>query len=148
MLELRRKRRKIRKLRGSRTCGGGSVKKRKGAGHRGGRGMAGSHKHKWTWIVKYDPDHFGKHGFTPPRRRPSSEINLWQISQMIDRGIAQEREDGTLVLDLVSLGYDRVIGKGELKKPVTIIARHFSEKAIRKIEEVGGAIERLGDENA
>ena len=36
-----RHKRKIRNYRGSRTCGGGSAKNRKGAGNRGGRGKAG-----------------------------------------------------------------------------------------------------------
>ena len=43
-----RKTRKIRKLRGSRTVAGGCSKKRRGAGNRGGKGMAGGHKHHWT----------------------------------------------------------------------------------------------------
>ena len=34
------------KMRGSRTCGGGCSKKRRGAGHRGGRGLAGTGKKK------------------------------------------------------------------------------------------------------
>ena len=62
-----RRTRKIRKMRGSRTVGGGSSKKRRGAGHRGGRGNSGLHKSKWTWVVKYDPNHFGKYGFKRPQ---------------------------------------------------------------------------------
>ena len=56
-----RKKKKVKKIRGSRTCGEGSHKKRRGAGNKGGRGMAGGHKHKWTWIIKYMPDYFGKY---------------------------------------------------------------------------------------
>ena len=29
--------------------------------------MAGGHKHHWTWMVKYDPNHFGKYGFKRPQ---------------------------------------------------------------------------------
>lgn len=61
---------KVKKFRGSRTCGGGSHKKRRGAGHRGGRGNAGVHKHKYLKFIKLERlglYEFGKHGFTRPR---------------------------------------------------------------------------------
>ena len=52
------------KYRGSKTHGCGSMKKRRGAGHRGGRGAAGSGKRgdakkPSIWGGRY----FGKHGF-------------------------------------------------------------------------------------
>src|SRR6266571_3554388 len=49
---------RTRKLRGSRTHGRGK-KHGRGAGGRGGTGMAGLHKHKFKWMIKYDPEHFG-----------------------------------------------------------------------------------------
>jgi large subunit ribosomal protein L15 len=61
---------RIKKIRGSRTCGGGSHKKRRGAGHRGGRGNAGVHKHKYIRFLKLAKEgkyEFGKHGFTRPK---------------------------------------------------------------------------------
>ncbi|MEM1592745.1 MAG: uL15 family ribosomal protein [Archaeoglobaceae archaeon] len=61
---------KVKKFRGSRTCGGGSHKKRRGAGHRGGRGNAGAHKHKYLKFLKLEKlglYEFGKHGFTRPK---------------------------------------------------------------------------------
>ncbi|MCS7118937.1 MAG: uL15 family ribosomal protein [Archaeoglobaceae archaeon] len=61
---------KVKKFRGSRTCGGGSHKKRRGAGHRGGRGNAGVHKHKYLKFIKLEKlglYEFGKHGFTRPK---------------------------------------------------------------------------------
>ena len=60
---------KVKKIRGSRTCGGGSHKKRRGAGHRGGRGNAGVHKHKYIKFIKLAKEglyEFGKRGFTRP----------------------------------------------------------------------------------
>ena len=38
----------IKKFRGSRTCGGGTHKNRRGAGNRGGRGKAGGRKHHFV----------------------------------------------------------------------------------------------------
>src|SRR5207245_10397107 len=53
---------RTRKLRGSRTHGRGK-KHGRGAGGRGGTGNAGLHKHKFKWMIKYDPEHFGPRGF-------------------------------------------------------------------------------------
>ena len=61
-----RKKKKVKKYRGTRTCGGGSHKKRRGAGSRGGRGRAGSHKHHYIKMIKMGWE-FGKHGFTRPK---------------------------------------------------------------------------------
>jgi large subunit ribosomal protein L15 len=61
---------KVKKIRGSRTCGGGSHKRRRGAGNRGGRGKAGVHKHayiKFVKLAKAGLYEFGKHGFTRPK---------------------------------------------------------------------------------
>ncbi|MEM3921728.1 MAG: 50S ribosomal protein L15, partial [Nitrososphaerota archaeon] len=52
--------RKSRKRRGSRTCGWGQIGQHRKSGSRGGHGHAGMHKHKWTWVLKHDPDYFGK----------------------------------------------------------------------------------------
>ena len=61
-------------MRGSHTHGGGAKKKRRGAGNRGGRGMAGSGKragHKTYGIV------LGKYGFTSKKQGPPVKaINL------------------------------------------------------------------------
>jgi len=59
------KNKKVTKYRGSKTHGGGAMKKRRGAGNRGGRGNAGSGKRADSkkpsiWADKY---YFGKHGF-------------------------------------------------------------------------------------
>lgn len=138
-----RKTRKIRKMRGSRTIGGGCSKKRRGAGHRGGRGMAGGHKHMWTWIVKFDPQHFGKYGF----KRPQKTINKFktvnidylddQAEKLVEDGLAEKKGDN-FIIDVTQLGYDKVLGKGKLTRPITIKAHVFSSSALQKIEEAGG----------
>ena len=74
-----RKTKKIRKQRGSRSVGGGCTKKRRGAGHRGGRGLAGGNKHHWTWMVINDPKHFGKYGF----KRPQKTVQKFILSQIL-----------------------------------------------------------------
>lgn len=125
-----RREKKHRKFRGRRTYHG-SHKKARGAGSRGGRGKAGYHKHKWSYVVKYEPDHFGKFGFKPPRRRVIKAINLDELEK-----IAKEKKIEEINLD--ELGFEKVLGKGKISIPLTIKAKYFSKKAIQKIEKVGG----------
>ncbi|WP_414469316.1 uL15 family ribosomal protein [Methanobacterium sp. ACI-7] len=138
-----RRTRKIRKLRGSRTIGGGSSKKRRGAGHRGGRGNAGLHKSKWTWTVKYDPKHFGKYGFKRPQRSITkfNPVNLDYLDEkseeFVQQGLAQKKDD-IIEIDVTDLGYNKVLGKGKLNKPLIIKSPMFSGSAVQKIEEAGG----------
>lgn len=138
-----RRTRKIRKMRGSRTVGGGCSKKRRGAGHRGGRGMAGGHKHMWTWIVKYDPDHYGKHGFKRPKKTvyQYKPINLdildEKLDELLSTGLAR-KEKGKIQVDVTKLGYNKVLGRGRITRSAVIKSPKFSQSAIRKIEDAGG----------
>jgi len=143
-----RRTRKIRKLRGSRTVAGGSSKKRRGAGHRGGRGNAGLHKSKWTWVVKYDPKHFGKYGFKRPQGSilKFNPVNIDYLDQkseeLVKQGLAQKK-DKAIEIDVTDLGYNKVLGKGKITKPLIIKSPKFSSLAIQKIEEAGGEIVNL-----
>ncbi|KZX11218.1 uL15 family ribosomal protein [Methanobrevibacter curvatus] len=138
-----RTKRKITKLRGSRSNGGGCTKKRRGAGHKGGKGRAGGKKHHWTWVVKFDPDRFGKHGF---KRNKSivtkiNPVNLEYLDtnyeKFINKGKAT-KEGNSIVIDVTELGYNKVLGKGKLLNPLTIKSPSFSNSAEEKIEEAGG----------
>jgi large subunit ribosomal protein L15 len=140
-----RRTRKIRKMRGSRTVGGGSSKKRRGAGHRGGRGNAGLHKSKWTWTVKYDPKHFGKYGFKRPPRSilKFNPVNLDYLDEkseeLVKQGLAMSK-NGAIEIDITDLGYNKVLGKGKVNRPLIIKSPKFSSLAIQKIEEAGGEV--------
>jgi large subunit ribosomal protein L15 len=137
------KSRKIRKLRGTRTCGGGSHKKSRGAGNRGGKGMGGTHKGKWTWIIKYDPDHFGRRGFDVPKavKNTYHSINVGDLDQMAEALLEKKlavKEKEALSIDVGTLGFQKVLGRGKVTRPLIIKADSFSESAQRKIEEQGG----------
>ena len=86
---------RVKKYRGSRTCGGGSHKKRRGAGHRGGRGNAGVHKHKYLRFIKlaklglYE---FGKHGFT----RPKAVVEEYSREKTLLSRLKELRKEGKL----------------------------------------------------
>ena len=80
------RRKKILKKRGHRTAGYGSSKKHRGGGSRGGRGLAGLHKHKRMTAIKYMPDHYGKSGFKRPKKsiKKINAINLKDLDLKID----------------------------------------------------------------
>ncbi|MDP7080669.1 MAG: uL15 family ribosomal protein [Candidatus Undinarchaeales archaeon] len=139
-----RKRKKIESMRGTKSCGGGSKKKRRGAGNKGGHGNAGMHKGKWTYVVKYDPKHFGKYGFNKPMGFIPITINLKELDQSleawVEAGRAEKKKD-TYAVDLGALGFHKVLGNGYLTKKVHIKAPYFTEKARAGIEKSGGVAE-------
>ncbi|MEM5790960.1 MAG: uL15 family ribosomal protein [Candidatus Aenigmatarchaeota archaeon] len=144
-----RKEKKYRKFRGHRSYGKGSHKKARGGGSRGGRGKAGMHKHKWTYVVKYEPEHFGKRGFKRPeavKRKPKS-INLKELDkiseELVEKKIA-EIEDGKIKINLFKIGFEKVLGSGKITKPLIIEAKYFSKKAEEKLEKAGGKAIKTG----
>jgi large subunit ribosomal protein L15 len=131
---------KKKRRRGERTYHG-SHKKWRGGGSRGGRGKAGLHKHKWSYTVKYEPEHFGKRGFKRPFARKAKGINLGEIERISEELLAKklaEKEGEKIKINVLKLGYEKVLGKGKLKKPLIIEAKSFSKQAMKKLEEVGG----------
>lgn len=128
--------RKVRKRRGSRTHGWGQIGQHRKHGAKGGRGMAGGHKHKWTWIVKYAPNQFGEKGFHRPTSREVKALNLNQISVLAEKlakSGSEKVEEGRVVVDLSPLGYEKVLGKGRLTIPVKIVAKSWTGGAEEKI---------------
>ncbi len=142
-----RRRRKVRKLRGrTRSMSWGRIGQHRKSGSHGGKGAAGLGKHEWTWTIKYAPTWFGKKGFNPPRIRVGYSprtINLWRVEELVDYLERKGRlnyEDDKPVIDLQALGFHKLLGEGKIKRPVKVIVPEASEKAIKKIEEVGGTV--------
>ena len=98
------KRKKNSRQRGSHTHGWGAKKKHRGAGNRGGKGMAGTGKRadqKKTLITAlYGHEYFGKQGITSKKtqRDKRKRINIDDIELNIDgylkRGIAKKSSSG------------------------------------------------------
>lgn len=56
--------------------------------------------------------------------------------------MGEKKPDTAPVLDLLPLGYSKVLGKGRLPEiPIVVRARFFSKEAERKIKEAGGVTE-------
>jgi len=127
--------RKVRRLRGSRTHGWGQIAQHRRTGAKGGSGMAGLHKHKWSYTVKYAPDHFGSNKWHPPNQVEINHwINLYQLEALSSAGGE---------IDLVNMGYDKLLGQGAIHSALRVKARRASESAIEKIKAAGGTIEVL-----
>jgi len=105
----------------------------RGAGLRGGRGNAGLCKHKFTYMMKYMPDHYGRHGF----KRPQS---ILKRDKTINVGELEEKFPGKKDIDLEKEGFDKLLGGGKLNSKLKIKVDSASEKAIEKIKEKGGEV--------
>jgi large subunit ribosomal protein L15 len=131
------KRKKNRRYRGSKGCGGGFRQKRRGKGNTGGKGMSGTGKRsnqkmgmgqkiaKAAGFEKY----FGRRGYTsaPTARKINDVLNLEEIA----KNFAGKSE---IVLE----GY-KILGEGKGFK-ATIKAECASKSAIEKMEKAGGKI--------
>jgi len=141
-----RRRKKSRKLRGrSRTMGWGRIGQHRKSGSRGGFGAVGMHKHKWTWVVKYAPNWYGKHGFTQPveTRYGVYAINVGELDELARKLLIEGRavkEGEKIVLNMVELGYNKVLGRGKVTLPLKVITLNITEEAKEKIEKAGGEV--------
>jgi len=133
---------KTKKFRGSRTCGGGTHKNRRGGGSRGGRGNAGTCKHHFVRSMQRGLS-FGKHGFKRPQSVTSKDIivNIGEIDeaaeQLVLDGFA-EKKGNAFHIDLGNIGIEKVLGSGKVTKSLFITASEFSSVAKQKIEDAKG----------
>jgi len=135
--------------RGSRTHGGGSQKNRRGAGNRGGRGDAGRKKHEF-----HGTEPLGRSGFTrPPEVQDEvATIDVGRLDEdaplLAADGPAEAVEGGYRIdaRDVVEDGHEvdgvKVLGGGQVRHRLEVVADEFSESAVELIEGAGGSAER------
>jgi large subunit ribosomal protein L15 len=130
---------KIRKTRGSRTQGYGRVGQHRKTGSKGGRNV-GRHKHLWSYVLRYEPDYFGKTGFISPRSlgKKDNVINVKKLDEIAEKFSTEK--DGKLFIDLESLSYTKLLGTGKITKPLIVKVASCSKSAAEKIKEAGGQI--------
>ena len=130
------------KYRGSRTCGGGTHKNRRGAGNRGGRGRAGINAHHFVkWYKEMGGPVFGKDGFFHNPATLVTTIDVGIIDQIIPSLIAQgiaKQEGDVVTINVADMGINKVLGSGKVTKKLNISSLAFSEVAKVKIEKMGG----------
>lgn len=131
----------------------GAVKKKKrvGCGPGSGHGKTSCRGHKGMGqhsAPEFDSRFEGgqmpfyrripKRGFKNPTRVEYEVVNLDDLAKLSEEQITVE----TLLKNkLVRRGkYVKVLGKGEINRPITITAHAFSATARQKIEEAGGRV--------
>jgi large subunit ribosomal protein L15 len=131
--------RKSRRNRGSRFCGWGQIGQHRASGSRGGVGGAGKHKHFYIRTVIEEPDHFGHQQFHALRKSDVSKwLNIHDLSKLIK--YSKATEDGKIVLDLNELGYEKLLGLGQVESAFTVKIKKASKSAKEKINEAGGEV--------
>lgn len=124
--------------------GWGQVGQHRKHGEKGGR-KVGRHKHLWSYVIRYEPDYFGKRGFKTPQsiKGKGRPINIGQVDQLIAKLSLEGqlvKKQGKPYIDLGALGYSKLLAAGKLTKPAMIKVASYSENAFKKIGEAGGKI--------
>ena len=145
-------------MRGRRTHGYGRVGQHRKTGQRAGRGKTTQwKKSKKSYYLKQkelgfpDPDwDIGKKGFKRPqditRIYQVNTINVKDLDQKIDNFVLEKKATktgNTYNINLSTMNIQKVLGKGEINKLINITVNKASQKAIEKIEAVGGKITLL-----
>ncbi|MBS3109358.1 uL15 family ribosomal protein [Candidatus Woesearchaeota archaeon] len=142
------KRKKNSRLRGSTTHGWGAMKKHRGAGNRGGRGMAGTGKRgdakkPSIWA---DEKYFGKYGFFSHNGICYKAINVGYFEENADKlasSGAIKQEAGGFAVNLEEMGYNKLLSSGNVTRKFMFTAPYASRKAIEKVTSAGGKVEGL-----
>lgn len=141
-----RKRKRKNKLRGSRTFGTGNTKHKRGSGCKGGKGRAGSHKHKYS---KYH-DTFGVTIRLKPGKQEGTEMNLQQIEQNLEKWLSGkliEKSSDAYIIDCKKLGIRKILSRGSIARKLIIKNASLSEKAREKILASKGTIEEAKEKS-
>ena len=85
-----------------------------------------------------------KRGFVNINREEVSEVNLDRLSEAFEAG-ADVTLEAMVAVGLIKSAKApvKVLGRGEIDKPLTVRAHRFSASARAKIEAAGGRIEEL-----
>lgn len=128
------------------THGFGSMKKNRGAGHRGGRGRSGSGKRGDQKKPRYWKEKrlSGKHGFNSKSRTPDMKtINIKTLEDtmetLVKKGLAKN-EGGNFVVNLTDLGYNKLLSTGKATLKMKITTDYATPKAVEKVGQAGGEV--------
>src|SRR6266700_2304297 len=136
------RRRKTRRLRGSRCHSWGRSGQHRDSGMQGGHGNAGWKRHRWSSVIRYGWE-IGKTGFTPINPKHQRTINIDQLNQNLQTLSEQGKTKpagNRIEVDLGQIGYTKLLGNGRVTQPLRIIVAQCTEKAASKISEAGGEV--------
>jgi len=143
---------RVKRIRGTRTCGGGSAKKRRGKGSKGGSGNAGAFGHHFVRSLKMGIKKGKNKSQLPLQSRTAKRfdtvMNVGDLDNMVEEqmkaGKAKADDTGTgtgIYLDAAQLGIDKILGKGNVTRKMTLKTSKISTLAREKIESAGGKVE-------
>jgi large subunit ribosomal protein L15 len=139
------RKRKIRRLRGSRTHGWGTSGQHRDSGMLGGHGNVGLLRHKKSAVIRYGIQ-LKKKSLLPrledKRRSVTSVGQLEDLLLRRDSAHVVSEQEGKKLLDLRALGFTKLLGSGKIHVPILVKIDSFSKSAAAKIEAAGGRIEK------
>lgn len=96
-------------------------------------------------MLKYDRNHFGRHGFKRPQCmvEANSTINISELAEQIEKFVSMGfavKEGDTYNINLTDAGVDKLLGNGDIEVAVNVTVSEVSQKAREKIEASGGSI--------
>jgi len=146
-IRMKRRRKKSRKLYGSRYHGYGQVGEHKGSGQKGGKGNAGGKDHIKIKLLK-EGHIFGSRGFTDKGPKTIyTPINIGELIELIKDGkVKHEKEGEFIVIKMDQLPYNKILGRGKVDLKLKLIVSKetvISKKAADKIQSIGGIIETV-----
>ncbi|XP_058535977.1 large ribosomal subunit protein uL15-like [Ochotona princeps] len=116
--------------------------------HPGGQKDAGGMHHRGINFHKYHSGYLGKVGIRHYHLNRNQSFcptvnldRLWTlVSEQTWVNAAKNKTRAAPIIDVVRLGYYKVLGTGKLSKlPVIVTAKFFRRKAEEKIKDIGGA---------
>jgi large subunit ribosomal protein L15 len=139
------RKRKVRRLRGSRTHGWGTSGQHRDSGMLGGHGNAGLLRHKKSAVIRYGIQLKKKTLLPRLEDRRRSVTSVGQLEDLLmhrDSAHAISEHEGKKLLDLRALGFTKLLGSGKIQVPILVKIDSFSKSAAAKIEAAGGRVEK------
>ncbi len=147
-----RRKKKLRRQRGSRSHGWGIQKDHKGSGMAGGKGNAGVTTHKWIQTIKKSKELrtklIGKYGFKRPQQfsKKYNTLNVSHLDQHIDTLVSQGKaklEGDTYEVNLKEAGFTKLLAQGSVTRKIKVLVEVATDRAVSKIENAGGSVNLL-----
>jgi large subunit ribosomal protein L15 len=95
-------------------------------------------------MIKYDPDHFGRHGFTRhAQMHETTAIDLEDLGRRLSEFQAAGHattDNSRIEINLTAAGIDKLLGSGRVTRAMRITVAQASEAAVAKVARAGGEI--------
>ena len=139
------RKRKVRKLRGSRTHGWGTSGQHRESGMLGGHGNVGLYRGKKSAVIRYGIQLKQKRLLPKLEDKHRSVTSVGMLEDLLvrqDCAYAVSEHEGKKLLDLRVLGFTKLLGSGKVRVPILVKIDSFSKSAAAKIEAAGGRVEK------